>query len=691
VTIRAIHGSRSNVAVNVPDKSSAGLSFIVRRHRPLGLTPCQDSHGFQSVQRAFFDARDSIIVGGRHRRDSCSVIVQLRLDKSESKTIVESSSRATFSLLDANILCLVRCEIRRDGRAHVDVVAHNDTRKDYRSTNMFSRCPRAWSRRFAYFGLLAIGGVTADHVRCRYNDRLDVNSEFAIHTNEQHKRFTLSGMHRPYLTTNGNELRIFNEHFGEYSFLLGSNVDEIEAKHSYSSDVHVQRLATCPTKHIDWTVDSLVVGGPPALVSAVQLQATNTPLSEKLMYINDERRVPICNGSAWHLEEDAQTEAPTSYSPFRFLTEQLKRLVFQRVFLRDVQLTGEFPWRTIDWLGWLSQPDHWWRAIKIFVLFQWTCWTDDREKMLNKVAEQCRRNERIFEQLDEQVNGELLARESGSIILARNQQELDELQQLKGALHNEKRLLNVLTPQEMVNRYSFVPKALLFAEKTHDRVLVPYFMDRLKKLVAERGAHVVNGRVKSIYVDKDKPTKIVHCVLSNGDDKWIKCSRLILSLGNQMIYDQNRTRLFDVIAARGVSIVAHLYLPKGHKLPAVLVAGATNHLTRLSPSSVSIDQNTDLYLVRLTAGACITPNVCDQSTASYDSTIAVGLLRSVEKIFDDGTVRLEPLLIYGCNRQVSRHGQIHWFEPLPQVFVQYGAAGGGLTRAPDSFSNALPK
>ncbi|CAF5098850.1 unnamed protein product, partial [Rotaria sp. Silwood1] len=45
--------------------------------------------------------------------------------------------------------------------------------------------------------------------------------------------------------------------------------------------------------------------------------------------------------------------------------------------------------------------------------------------------------------------------------------------------------------------------------------------------------------------------------------------------------------------------------------------------------------------------------------------------------------RIEPLLVHGCNRQVCRHGQITWIEPFPGIHVQYGAAGGGLTRAPD--------
>ncbi|CAM4754954.1 unnamed protein product [Rotaria magnacalcarata] len=86
--------------------------------------------------------------------------------------------------------------------------------------------------------------------------------------------------------------------------------------------------------------------------------------------------------------------------------------------------------------------------------------------------------------------------------------------------------------------------------------------------------------------------------------------------------------------------------------------------------------------MRFTAGACITPNVSDENAANYDGTIALGLVAAVRNTLGE-SCQIEPLIVHGCNRQVSRHGQISWIEPYPGIHVQYGAAGGGLTRAPD--------
>jgi len=40
-------------------------------------------------------------------------------------------------------------------------------------------------------------------------------------------------------------------------------------------------------------------------------------------------------------------------------------------------------------------------------------------------------------------------------------------------------------------------------------------------------------------------------------------------------------------------------------------------------------------------------------------------------------------MVFGCNRQVSQHGQTNWINPDSGIYIQYGAGGGGLTRAPD--------
>jgi hypothetical protein len=114
------------------------------------------------------------------------------------------------------------------------------------------------------------------------------------------------------------------------------------------------------------------------------------------------------------------------------------------------------------------------------------------------------------------------------------------------------------------------------------------------------------------------------------------------------------------------------------------------------------------YLVRMTCGACITPNVSEKESANYDATSATGLIAAVRQTLD---APIEVLTVYGCNRQVSEHGQSHWTTipvnrpPYPVnsflsprghdldlgthrpakhrgVIIQMGAGGGGLTQAP---------
>jgi hypothetical protein len=222
----------------------------------------------------------------------------------------------------------------------------------------------------------------------------------------------------------------------------------------------------------------------------------------------------------------------------------------------------------------------------------------------------------------------------------------------------------------------------MYAEKGHDRVLIPNFIKIIKEFIIKQGEIVIDGTLKSIFKDEKENGGIALFINRNGEKKFIKFSRLILSLGNQEILNENKKRLFDVISARGVSVLAHVYLPKNYKLPPVLVCGGTNHATRLSNQPISFNKNYNLYLMRFTAGACITPNISNQFTAYYDSTIAIGLIKAIQNTLGDKSI-IKPIYVYGCNRQVSQYGQIKWIQPYQNIFIQYGAAGGGLTRAPD--------
>jgi hypothetical protein len=540
--------------------------------------------------------------------------------------------------------------------------------------------------RIIIVGLIGITTITIRNIEIRLNDLIEETNEFNIHTNIEQKKHFISGMHQPFLTQDKNELNLFNLYFNEYDFLIENNLDKIKEKHSLKNPIQFKSKSDLKTNEIDYFTSTLIVGGAPALISSISLIKNK----ENFIYLNNFNRIPISNGSAWHLEEDAQTEAPTNYKPTRFIFEQLKRLLLNNIRLKDINKSGEFPWRTIDWIEWIRHPEHWLRAFQILIKYQLFTMFSNRTNILNDVSKQCLINELFFNQLNQLLNNKILFKDSGSIIIAKNKQEINELYQLKNDLNKEGRDLNILSKEELFNRYSFIPNGFLFGEKIHDRVLLPNFINIIQKYIIEQGQTIIDGTLQTIYIDQNKEGGIASFKDQNGKEKLIQFNRCILSLGNQEIFNENNQRLFNVISARGVSILAHVYLPKDYKLPPVLVCGGTNHATKLSSKPILIDNHLNLYLMRFTAGACITPNISNQYTAYYDSTIAIGLLKSIEQCLGDQSL-IKPILVYGCNRQVSQYGQIHWIQPYQNIFIQYGAAGGGLTRAPDFITTYLSK
>ncbi|CAF3166031.1 unnamed protein product [Rotaria sp. Silwood2] len=548
----------------------------------------------------------------------------------------------------------------------------------------FHRIRQSWRRSIGYLGLFGVTTVTIINAASRYNDNIQVHDAFSNHSHEQNKRHVLSGMHDPFITTDLHELELFQKHFSHFFYLFHIDLDILKQKYALKTPVKIRPYTECPIQFQSSVRNqkTLIVGGPPALVTGVSMVQTEKDIT----YINDERRIPIAFGSAWHLEQDAESEAPTAYRPTKFLVEQLVRAIFRYVSYASIQQTGHFPWRTLDWISWLRHPDHWFVGFKIGLAFQLFTIFEDRTTMLKKVAAQCIANEKFFERLNQELDGKLLLPEKGSIWVARTSEEISELQTLKAALENEGRTFRILSKEEMLQRYGFIPNGLMYGEKQHDRVMFSNFMKILINYIRNQGGKFIDGTLTTIYVDDQQSGGIAEYDTPDGQKHYLPFSRLILSLGNQPIIGKNNRPLFDVVAARGVSILAHVYVPLDYRLPPVLVCGETNDATKLSenPAQVKDSQGKiyNLYLMRFTAGACITPNVSDESAANYDGTIAVGLVTAVRKTLGE-SCRIEPLLVHGCNRQVCRYGQISWIEPFPGIHVQYGAAGGGLTRAPD--------
>ncbi len=517
----------------------------------------------------------------------------------------------------------------------------------------------------------------------RAKDSIKQKNAFFQHLEKQHHKYFFSGMHQPFITT-PEQRSFFEKHFSQYLHLLPISLTSFQEQQCLKTPVQIRRLSDCPISLELENAKPLAIGGPPALMWATFLAKNKQPIT----YLNDERRMPIAFGSAWHLEQDAESEAPTAYKPTTFLWNQIIRACIGHSYYSAIKRTGLSPWRSLDWIGWLRHPKAWLTGFRVALRFQLATMQNlsHRQKIIDSVAQQCRENEKFFEELNKEMGRELLMPGHGSIIVARNMDEVTDLHTMQNNLKKERRTLVFLSTQEMLQRYGYTPNGLLFAEKTHDRILSPNFMKLSKAYIERNSGTVINGTLVSIYVDGQNNSGIAEYYLADGQKKFLTFSSATLSLGNQMITDINNKSLFDIVSARGVSALAYVYLPKGYQLPPAIVCGGTNHVTKLSKNPVPISDNDgksyDLYLVRMTAGACITPTVSEKDAANYDGTTALGLITAVCKTLGD-QCKVEPISVYGCNRQMNQYGQTRWINPYPGVSIQYGAGGGGLTRSPD--------
>lgn len=264
------------------------------------------------------------------------------------------------------------------------------------------------------------------------------------------------------------------------------------------------------------------------------------------------------------------------------------------------------------------------------------------------------------------------------------------------------------------------PHCELVATKPHDKRLHPNFMSLLTShLQRSSNWTVEDGAVRAVYVGDTESNGVVEFVRNGtqGESVFVPFSSLHMSLGSQRLLDAKNRPVVDVVSARGVSAICTLLVPladpvQGHPeagageratCPPIIANGPASDCTVLE-GPVYVRDHTGLathqgYLLRLTSGACITPNVTDGNTAHYDSTAAVGLISTYRKIFHP-LGQLDVVTMWGCNRQMTSFGQTQWFEvdhkgecvahyshkPVTTkrggVLVQIGAAGGGLTQAP---------
>ncbi len=108
---------------------------------------------------------------------------------------------------------------------------------------------------------------------------------------------------------------------------------------------------------------------------------------------------------------------------------------------------------------------------------------------------------KVYVQLNKEMGGNLISNTKGSIIVARNEEQKAQLYAMKEGLAKERREIRILLPDELLERFGFIPTGEIIGEKTHDRVLNPNFMELLAQRVKDLGGTTINGTLTTIYTD----------------------------------------------------------------------------------------------------------------------------------------------------------------------------------------------
>ena len=199
--------------------------------------------------------------------------------------------------------------------------------------------------------------------------------------------------------------------------------------------------------------------------------------------------------------------------------------------------------------------------------------------------------------------------------------------------------------------------------------------------IRQLGGATIDGTLTEIYIDSQRSGGVVAYKLVD-QVIYRPFSRLVLSLGSRPLVDAAGHPLFGVIAARITVALAFVDLPIDHSLATTTSFGETGYMTKLSETPVQIQnkegQPLARYLVRVTGGACITPNLSERESVNYDATVATGLFSAIRNRLHG---HVEPIFVRGFNQQVSQH-EANWFSPHPGIQVQYEADGGAISEAP---------
>ncbi len=105
---------------------------------------------------------------------------------------------------------------------------------------MFSHNQRLLRR-----SLASVAAVAGANLLYRYNDSVSGTDRFAQHTNEQHKRRFVTGMHQPFMP-NGDQYNKFMSLFPEFNHMLPRDLDHFQSRRVIHTPVGFKPLSDCP-------------------------------------------------------------------------------------------------------------------------------------------------------------------------------------------------------------------------------------------------------------------------------------------------------------------------------------------------------------------------------------------------------------------------------------------------------------
>lgn len=157
-----------------------------------------------------------------------------------------------------------------------------------------------------------------------------------------------------------------------------------------------------------------MVGGAPALLSSAK--------STGIVYINDSRQLAVSDSSPYQLEWDSAAQKPRTFEPLPFVGKQLKRIMYPET-LGNVEKTGFFSSRSIDWVGWISKPGSWAEGLRVACGLheQATKGAAELEAADTQCAAMCKANQKFLDELNTDMKSKLYVfGRRGALIYTRN-------------------------------------------------------------------------------------------------------------------------------------------------------------------------------------------------------------------------------------------------------------------------------